>query len=29
MTTYIKLEAIRRCLRNHSATLIWVDGVLK
>lgn len=29
MTTYIRLEAIRRAMRNHSAALIWVDGIVK
>lgn len=29
MTTYISLESIRRALRNHSTTLIWVDGTVR
>lgn len=29
MTTYISLESIRRALRNHSTTLIWVNGVIE
>ena len=29
LTTYIRLEAIRRALRNHSTTLIYVDGIVQ
>ncbi len=29
VTTYISIESIRRALRNHSTTLIWVDGTVR
>jgi len=29
MTTHISFESIRRAIRNHSTTLIWVDGVVE